>query len=189
MTGLLARVLRVLLTPQILVMLAKVYVPVLFPLTFLLALLSHRVDRLLGLPSLLPHPWPLVAAVASFSLGATIWGIAYQALVYEGKGSPSPTAGRTVQLVTTGIYGLCRNPSVWGKFFGVLAVGLAIDSFSFTVILVPLLLAGSLVEKVWRQEPQNIAIFGEDYLKYRNEVPFFVPWKILVPRSRGTANR
>lgn len=188
MSGLAARVLRVLVTPQILVMLAKVYFPVLFPLTFLLALGSLWADRLLGLPSLLAPPWNLVAAAASFALGAAIWGIAYQALVYEGKGSPSPTAGRTQELVTSGIYGLCRNPSVWGKLFGVLAVGLALDSFTFTVILVPLLLAGSLVEKVWRQEPQNVAVFGEAYLRYREEVPLFVPWKVLVPRRR-TAGR
>jgi len=189
MPGLVARSLGVLLTPQILVMLAKVYFPVLFPLTFLLALLSVRIDRLLGIPSVLPHPWHLAAAGVSFALGAAIWGIAYQALVYEGKGSPSPTAGRTVHLVTTGIYGLCRNPSVWGKLFGVLGVGLAIDSFTFTAILVPLLLAGSLVEKVWRQEPQNVAVFGEAYLRYREEVPLFVPWKILVPRRRHAAGR
>ena len=185
MTGLVARALRVLLTPQILVMLAKVYFPVLFPLTLLLALGSRWADRALGLPSLLPQPWNWILAGASFALGAAVWGIAYQALVYEGKGSPSPTAGRTQELVTTGIYGLCRNPSVWGKLFGVLAVGLALDSFTFTVILVPLLLAGSLVEKVWRQEPQNVAVFGEAYLRYREEVPLFVPWKVLVPRRRA----
>lgn len=189
MTGLVARASRVLFTPQILVMLAKVYFPVLFPLTFLLALLSLRIDRFLGIPSLLPHPWHLVAAGVSFALGAAIWSIAYQALVFEGKGSPSPTAGRTERLVTTGIYGLCRNPSVWGKLFGVLAVGLALDSLTFTVILVPLLLAGSLVEKVWRQEPQNIAVFGDAFLRYREEVPLFVPWKVLVPRRRRPASR
>jgi len=43
------------------------------------------------------------------------------------------------------------------------------------------LLSGSLFEKVWRQEPQLIDVFGEEYVKYRNEVPLFIPWKLLIP--------
>jgi protein-S-isoprenylcysteine O-methyltransferase Ste14 len=172
------RVLSVLLTPQILLMLAKVYLPVLFPLTLLIALLALQLDGVLGFGGgFLPRPLNFWLAAASFGLGVAIWLVAYAAIVFEGKGSPSPTAGRTQQLVTTGIYGLCRYPSVHGKFWGVLAVGLALDSFSFCCILSPLLLAGSLVEKLWRQEPKNEAVFGEAYRRYRDEVPFFIPWK------------
>jgi protein-S-isoprenylcysteine O-methyltransferase Ste14 len=86
--------------------------------------------------------------------------------------------------VRTGIYAHCRNPSVHGKLLGVLAVGVALDSPSFCGVLVPLLLAGSLLEKAWRQEPQLIAVFGEEYLRYREEVPLFVPWKLLGFRRR-----
>jgi protein-S-isoprenylcysteine O-methyltransferase Ste14 len=42
--------------------------------------------------------------------------------------------------------------------------------------LAPLLLIGSLFEKVWRQEPQLIEIFGDDYLEYQKNVPLFIPW-------------
>ena len=45
------------------------------------------------------------------------------------------------------------------------------------------------LEKVWRQVPQNIAVFGDAYLRYREEVPLFVPWKVLGPRRRGAAGR
>ena len=62
---------------------------------------------------------------------------------------------------------------------GVLAVGFALNSTSFVFILVPALLTGSLIEKVWRQEPQLVEIFGEEYENYRKEVPLFFPWKIL----------
>lgn len=180
---LLRRAIQVLFTPQILLMVAKVYIPVLFPLTFLIALLALWLDRVLGFgDGFLPDSWTWILAGASFALGSAIWSIAYASIVYEGKGSPSPTAGRTQHLVTTGIYALCRYPSVWGKLFGVWAVGLALNSFTFCVILVPLLLAGSLVEKIWRQEPQNEAIFGEAWVRYRQQVPFFFPWRVLVPR-------
>jgi protein-S-isoprenylcysteine O-methyltransferase Ste14 len=56
-----------------------------------------------------------------------------------------------------------------------------LNSASFCFILVPLLLAGSLVEKVVRQEPQLVEVFGEEYERYRKEVPLFIPWKLLVP--------
>jgi protein-S-isoprenylcysteine O-methyltransferase Ste14 len=84
-------------------------------------------------------------------------------------------------LARTGIYAHSRNPSVFGKLFGVLSVGFALNSASFCFILVPLLLAGSLVEKVVRQEPQLVEVFGEEYERYRKEVPLFIPWKLLVP--------
>lgn len=176
---------RVALSPPILLMVSKVYVPVLFPLTGLIALGALALDRALGLGPFLPEPANLVVAAVSLALGLVVVGISYAELVREGKGSPSPTAGRTVRLVRTGVYAYCRNPSVHGKLLGVLAVGFALNSPSFCFILVPALLAGSLIEKVWRQEPQLVAIFGEEYEKYRREVPLFIPWRLFVgPRSR-----
>lgn len=172
---------RVALTPQILLMVSKVYIPVLFPTTFLIAITSLYLDRLLGFGGgFLPAPANLWVAVASLVLGFIVVGVTYAELVFRGEGSPSPTAGRTMKLVRTGSYAYCRNPSVHGKLLGVLAVGFALNSFSFCFMLVPLLLAGSLVEKVWRQEPQLVAIFGDEYEQYRKEVPLFVPWKLFL---------
>ena len=186
-------ILKVALSPPILLMVTKVYIPVLFPLTFLIGLsamfLDHLLDptlsSLLGVSSahgFLPVPTNYWVAVGSFVLGAFLWLWTYEQLVRVGKGSPSPTAGRTQALVTTGIYAYSRNPSLYGKLLGVLAVGFALNSFSFCFILVPLLLAGSLVEKVWRQEPQLVEVFGEEYLRYQREVPLFIPWKFFLPK-------
>jgi len=177
MTSLIKRAVRVATTPQILNMVAKVYIPVLFPLTFLILLIGLRLDSLLGLPILFAAPVNYWVALISFCVGTTIWLVSYSSIVFEGKGSPSPTAGRTQALVTTGIYAYCRYPSVHGKLLGVLAVGLFVNSTSFCVILVPLLLLGSIAEKVWRQDPQNHRIFGEAYAAYAAEVPMFFPWK------------
>ncbi|MEN9787544.1 MAG: hypothetical protein RLZZ299_2808 [Pseudomonadota bacterium] len=176
---------RVASSPPILLMVAKVYVPVLFPLTFGIALAAARLDRALGLDGgMLAAPARYAVAAALLGAGLAIVGVSYAELVTAGEGSPSPTAGRTLRLVRTGIYAHCRNPSVHGKLLGVLAVGVALDSPSFCGVLVPLLLAGSLLEKAWRQEPQLIAVFGEEYLRYREEVPLFVPWKLLGFRRR-----
>ena len=185
-------IIRVALSPPIVLMVSKVYIPVLFPLTFLIGLTSMLLDRALdgalssfGLHTaagFLPTPTNFAVAVASFVLGAALWLCTYEVLVREGKGSPSPTAGRTQRLVRTGIYAYSRNPSIFGKLFGVMAVGFALNSFSFCFILVPLLLTGSLVEKVWRQEPQLVEVFGDEYLEYQRDVPLFFPWKLFVPK-------
>ncbi len=171
------------LKPALVLMVAKVYIPVLFPLTFLIGLASLALDARLGFQDgFLPPGTNFVIAAVTFVIGAVLWIFTYEQLIHRGDGSPSPTAGRTQHLVTTGIYAHCRNPSIWGKLLGVLAVGFALNSFSFCFIIIPLLLAVSLVEKVVRQEPQLIEVFGEEYLAYRKEVPLFVPWKIFFRR-------
>ena len=175
---------RAILRPTILNMVAKVYIPVLFPLTFLIALSAVKLDELLGFGSgFLPEPTHLAIAATSLVVGGVLWIWTYEQLTRLGDGSPSPTAGRTTKLARTGIYAHCRNPSLFGKLLGVLSVGFALNSISFCFILVPLLLAGSLVEKVVRQEPQLIEVFGEEYEQYRKEVPLFIPWKLLFRRT------
>ena len=173
---------RAALRPTILNMVAKVYIPVLFPLTFLIALMALKLDAMLGFDGgFLPDPVHLAVAAGSLILGAVLWLSTYEQLTRLGAGSPSPTAGRTTQLARTGIYAYSRNPSIFGKLLGVLSIGFILNSVSFCFILVPLLLAGSLIEKVMRQEPQLVEVFGEEYEEYRREVPLFIPWKLLIP--------
>ena len=175
---------RVVFTPQISLMVTKVYIPFLFPLTFFIAMAALTVDGLLGMSAgFLPSPLNYWVALSFIVAGLLVVGITYAELVFEGAGSPSPTAGRTQKLVRSGIYAYCRNPSVHGKLLGVLAVGIALNSTAFVFILAPLLLAGSLYEKVWRQEPQLVEVFGEDYKKYQEEVPLFIPWGLVGLRS------
>ncbi len=176
MGELLRRMVKVGLSPQILLMVSKVYIPVLFPTTFLIARTALWVDGLLGFGAgFLPERAHGFIAIASLLLGLAIVGVAYTDLVVEGKGSPSPVGGRTQQLVVQGLYGRCRNPSVWGKLFGVLSVGFALNSVSFCFILIPAILAVSLTEKVVRQEPQLVDMFGDQYEVYRKNVPLFLP--------------
>lgn len=173
---------RAALRPTILNMVAKVYIPVLFPLTFLIALMALKLDVIFGFEGgFLPDSTHLIVAAGSFILGAILWLWTYEQLTRLGAGSPSPTAGRTTQLARTGIYAYSRNPSIFGKLLGVLSIGFILNSVSFCFILVPLLLMGSLFEKIVRQEPQLIEVFGEEYEVYRKEVPLFIPWKLIIP--------
>lgn len=180
----LVNILKAGMRSPILSMVAKVYIPVLFPLTFLIALAALWMDALLGFGyGFLPSSANLPIAAVSFVLGAILWLWTYEQLTRLGEGSPSPTAGRTQKLVIVGIYAHSRNPSLFGKLLGVLSVGFALNSFSFCFILVPTLLTLSLIEKVWRQEPQLVEVFGEEYEQYRKDVPLFIPWKLLFRRK------
>jgi protein-S-isoprenylcysteine O-methyltransferase Ste14 len=161
---------------EISMMVAKVYIPILFPLTFLICLLSVSIDNLFGFPNLFTTPLNYYISGISFGIGVFLWLWTYEQLSRLGEGSPSPTAGRTTRLVQSGIYKYSRNPSLFGKLLGFLAVGFGLNSMAFCCILAPLLLIGSLFEKVWRQEPQLIEIFGDDYLEYQKNVPLFIPW-------------
>ena len=191
---LISRLVKAASSPAITGMVTKVYIPILFPLTFLIGLSAITLDRKLGfaegfLPTTVHAGMALNywIAIASFSIGALLWIWTYEQLTVKGEGSPSPTAGRTLKLVRTGIYAHSRNPSLFGKLLGVLAVGFAIDSFSFCCILIPLILCVSLIEKVVRQEPQLVDIFGEEYETYRRDVPLFIPWKLFIPgRNKGS---
>ena len=64
-----ASAVRVVRTPQIVLMVAKVYIPVLFPLTFLIALISLAIDRALGMTAFLPSPLNYGIAVLSLVAG------------------------------------------------------------------------------------------------------------------------
>jgi protein-S-isoprenylcysteine O-methyltransferase Ste14 len=145
--------------PSILLMVAKVYIPVLFPLTFGIGLLAMWMDKILGFEAgFIPEPHHLMAAALSLGLGIIAWLSTYEQL--------------------------SRNPSLFGKTLGVLAVGLLLNSVSFCFILIPVLLTGSLFEKVWRQEPQLVEVFGEDYERYRKEVPLFIPWRLVLGKRK-----
>jgi len=179
------RIVRAFTSPAILGMVTKIYIPMLFPITFLIWMVAAALDGWLGLEDgFLASPVNYYVAAVFFVTGAVWWLWTYEQLTRMGEGSPSPTAGRTQKLVVKGVYAYCRNPSIWGKLFGVWAVGIAMNSATFVFGLVPLLVAGSLLEKVVRQEPQLVDFFGPDYEAYRQQVPLFVPWGIVFPSRR-----
>ncbi len=174
------RVLAVIKEPDLYLLVLRIYFPILFPMTFFFLLGATKVDDALGWTRLVEPPANVVVGSALFLAGATLWLYTYHVFVYGGQGSPSPSIRRTTRLVTWSIYARCRNPSVLGKLLGVLGVGIIVNSPAFTLGFVPVLLAGSLVEKVWRQEPVLVDVFGEAYLEYRKRVPLIVP-RIFVP--------
>ena len=194
MAGLVGRMVRavgVIREPDLYQMVLRVYLPILFPLAFLITLAALEIDALLGLSPLLPEPLNRVLAALSLVAGAVVWILSYSTLVQDGDGSPAPVVRRTQRLVTSGIYAYCRNPSVHGKLLGFLSIGLFVNSTAFCLIVTPAILTVSLIEKVVRQEPQLIDFFGDEYLAYRDSVPLFLPFPGLyrwLKRGRGEAH-
>lgn len=152
-----------------------IYIPLLIPFTLALIYIGIKVDNLLMLPQVIFYPFNLFCSSLFFILGLIIVLWSYKYLVYEGKGSPCSYAGHTQKLVKNGPYSLVRHPSIIGKFLGIIGLGLLSKSFSFTFIIAPLLLIGSLIDKILREEKILARLFKEEYIDYKKNVPFIIP--------------
>ena len=85
------------------------------------------------------------------------------------------------KLVTTGIYKLVRHPQYSG--FVLTIIGFLIQwPTVITIIMAPILLI--LYRKLaYKEEVVMMGTFGEEYLKYREEVPPFIPRKMVTMRQ------
>jgi len=77
--------------------------------------------------------------------------------------------------VTTGIYSWIRHPSVVGKLVGIIGLGVLLRPPSFLFVIIPVLMLYSFVTNILIQERYCVKHFGEDYKRYKNEVPMFIP--------------
>lgn len=148
---------------------------VLIPLVVALNLAALRVDAHFGLGRVLDPSARAVLFVLFTCAGVAVLWWTYAYLGILGDGSPSPHLGGTKHLVRSGPYSLVRHPSVLGKLLGVLGTGFLFGSPTFLGLVLPLLVAGSLVYNRRYQESWCVRQFGEDYLDYRRQVPFLVP--------------
>ncbi|MDR8391475.1 isoprenylcysteine carboxylmethyltransferase family protein [Aliifodinibius sp. S!AR15-10] len=90
------------------------------------------------------------------------------------------------RLATDGLYSLVRHPQYTGLFIGLFGEGVIHWPTIFSVGLFPVIvIAYVLLAK--REEKKVIEEFGEEYLKYKQNVPAFLPvkdnWKQFIQRS------
>lgn len=155
-----------------------VHVFILIPAATLLALLARRLDRDWGWAPTAGWPTNLVICGVCWTVGGYLVWYSYGYLFIQGQGSPGSHMGYTRNLVDTGIYSWVRHPSVIGKLIGVIGLGFLMRSPAFLLIFIPLLLAYSVTTNLLIQERFCRRNFGEEYERYRREVPMFVPrWR------------
>lgn len=127
-------------------------------------------DHLLGWKGL-RAPW--VAIPLAWLGGALIvWCAAL--LLWRGRGSPHPFVAKTKRLVTSGPYGVVRNPMLWGVGAVFLALILYLGSvglwfgFAGFVLFLYFYIPGYEERDMERR-------FGEEYRQYCRQVPRWVP--------------
>ncbi len=80
---------------------------------------------------------------------------------------------QTNKLVTHGLYNCMRHPMHFGLMFFFLAVALLIGSPAFIMIIAPLEMLFMLFMIKLFEEKEAYKKFGNDYIDYKNKVPFF----------------
>ncbi len=119
--------------------------------------------------------WPFDLAEADLRIaGFVLLGIglllmALGLLQFKRHGTPVPTHRPTTALVTTGIYGLSRNPIYLALTAVYLGIGLLLPSLPVLLLVLPLLVV-MRYGVIAREERYLDRKFGEPYRAYRQRV-------------------
>ena len=146
------------------------------PFAFYLA--STWLDRLLGLPPVIPESLNVFAAAFALLAGLFWVSWAYSYLHFVGRGSPVEVFGialyPTRRLVTTGPYAYTRNPMVLGVLFILAAIAFIADSTAGLILVPVLALLAMVYIKRW-EEPGLTRRFAEAYVEYCKAAPALIP--------------
>ena len=142
-------------------------------------LLGLRIDSFIGLSITPPTPYNYLGIVPTL-VGVTLRFWASSTIFNTGKGTPLYSRPPKA-LVTTGPYRLIRNPLYLGGFLVYLGIIIVIPSLLLVIlglIGLPITFIG-----IVREEKGLETRFGEDYRRYKQRVP---GW---IPRSKGTESK
>ncbi len=134
---------------------------------------STRVDVLIGLRvtgfSTLRQilGWPLLA----FGFILIHWTLIF--FIRE-RGTPFPM-NPPRNLITSGPYGITRNPMLGGGFISFFGIGLLLGSTTLFLIATPLLTVCFTAFVTRIEEPELRMRFGDEYIEYTKQVPRFFP--------------
>ena len=153
----------------------------LFPaLLFLIP--KFYLDRWLGLPTFLTPVVRFILGGSFITLGSIfiLWSIRAQKEI--GKGTPMPLMA-TQKLVIQKPYSYSRNP----MFFGVinLFIGISILFNSISSLVMVLLFSVTLLMFTKFFEEKELELrFGDEYLAYKKDTPFFIPTPKFLRRKK-----
>ena len=139
---------------------------------FLLYLVSRFIDEALGVPRLLTPALRIMVSVPLIAVGLAFAGLASLELIKSGGAPIFHTPPH--RLVTTGPYRYTRNPILFGAFLYFL--GVSTLSGSYTMIgLSAVFFTAPLLHAKFVEERELLKLFGEEYRRYRDATPFFLP--------------
>ncbi|MFQ6121869.1 MAG: methyltransferase family protein [Dehalococcoidales bacterium] len=144
-----------------------------FSLSVLLVFVSLWLDKFLPARLPLSIPINIFLSVLLLVIGATICLWTVYSFV-RARGSPVPI-NPPRRLVTTGLYSRVRNPMVLGWIIMLFGVGLLLNSISLIFIFTPLFLLLNILYLKTIEEKEMEKKFGQEYLKYKESVPMFIP--------------
>jgi protein-S-isoprenylcysteine O-methyltransferase Ste14 len=144
-----------------------------FGLSVLLVFASLWLDRLWSIRLPLAAPTSIFVSVPLIVIGATLalWTVC---IFFRARGSPVPL-NPPQRLVTSGLYSRVRNPMVLGWTIILFGVGILLNSISLISIFTPLFILLNVLYLKTIEEKEMEKKFSEEYLKYKQTVPMFIP--------------
>ena len=120
-------------------------------------------------------PWPLVVAISAGLViaGGGVLLHAVWRFAVEGRGTPSPTAP-TERLVVSGAYRYVRNPMYVAVAALIGGQALLCPSLGIVLYLVVFIVTVTAFVRLY-EEPTLRAAYGEQYRRYQQAVPRWVP--------------
>ncbi len=115
----------------------------------------------------------LVAGFILICAGFYLMFLTISALIKKGNGTLAPWSP-TKKLVTAGIYGYLRNPMILGVFTVLTGESLSILSVKIFIWAVIFFVINNIFFLIY-EEPNLEKRFGDDYRKYKSEVPRWFP--------------
>ncbi|TET40369.1 MAG: isoprenylcysteine carboxylmethyltransferase family protein [Dehalococcoidia bacterium] len=141
--------------------------------TALLVFASLWVDGAAHFPKFVSPPLSLIIGLILLALWAFV-GVWPVVRFFKARGSPVPL-NPPQELVTTGLYAYCRNPMVSGWLSGMFGLGVLLGSVTFTFIATPIFAILNVLYLKGIEEREMEKKFGEEYLRYKEKVPMFIP--------------
>jgi protein-S-isoprenylcysteine O-methyltransferase Ste14 len=128
----------------------------------------------------------LIVGLAFVVFGLILLIYTISLFILYGDGTIAPWHP-TKHLIKSGIYGCVRNPMIIGVFLILIGESFVFGSLTLLLYVVVFITANLLYIPLI-EETRLVKIFGEEYLKYKNEVPRWLPKKCLRNRFAKILN-
>ncbi|MDH5695252.1 MAG: isoprenylcysteine carboxylmethyltransferase family protein [Dehalococcoidia bacterium] len=144
-----------------------------FGLSALLVFASLWLDKLLPVRLPLATPTNIFVSLPVIVIGSAlaIWPFI---TFLQARGTPVPL-NPPQKLVVKGLYAYIRNPMVLGWLILLFGIGILLNSIFLIFVFTPLFAALNILYLKTIEEKEMEKKFGEEYLKYKQSVPMFIP--------------